>query len=53
MNLEERVDLARNQLDLVILSLRSIKGQSRPEEVARAVERAASQLEQIRELIAR
>ena len=49
MNLEDRVDLARNQLDLVILRLRSVKEQSRPEEV----ERAVNQLQHISELIGR
>ncbi len=53
MNLEDRVDLARNQLDLVILRLRSVKEQRRPEEVERAVNLAATQLEQISELIGR
>ena len=51
MNLEDRVDLARNQLDLVILRLRSIK--DRPEEVERAVYAAATQLQHISELIGR
>jgi hypothetical protein len=52
MNLEDRVDLARNQLDLVILRLRSVKAQAR-EEVERAMEMAASQLQNISELIGR
>ncbi len=43
MNLEDRVDLARNQLDLVILKLRAVKEQSRREEVEQAVSLAASQ----------
>lgn len=53
MNLEDRVDLARNQLDLVILRLRSVKAQVRAEEVERAMETAASQLQNISELIGR
>lgn len=53
MNLEDRVDLARNQLDLVILRLRSVKVQARAEEVEHAVEMAASQLQNISELIGR
>ncbi len=53
MNLEDRVDLARNQLDLVILRLRSVKEQRRPEEVERAVDLAAAQLQHISELIGR
>jgi hypothetical protein len=53
MNLEDRVDLARNQLDLVILRLRSVKAQARVEEVERAMELAASQLQNISELIGR
>lgn len=53
MNLEDRVDLARNQLDLVILRLRSVKAQARAEEVERAMEMAASQLQNISELIGR
>jgi hypothetical protein len=52
MNLEDRVDLARNQLDLVIVRLRSVKAQAR-EEVERAMEMAASQLQNISELIGR
>ena len=53
MNLEDRVDLARNQLDLVIVRLRSVKAQARAEEVERAMEMAASQLQNISELIGR
>ena len=33
MSLEDRVELARNQLDLVILKLRSVKDQSRLDEI--------------------
>ena len=53
MTLEDRVDLARNQLDLVILKLRAVKEQSRREEVEQAVSLAASQLQTISELIGR
>lgn len=53
MNLEDRAELARNQLDLVIRRLRSVRAQSRPEEVEEAVGLAATQLQQISELIGR
>jgi hypothetical protein len=53
MNLEDRAELARNQLDLVICRLRSVRAQSRPEEVEEAVSLAATQLQQISELIGR
>jgi hypothetical protein len=53
MNLEDRAELARNQLDLVISRLRSVRAQSRPEEVEEAVSLAATQLQQISELIGR
>ena len=53
MNLEDRVDLARNQLDLVILRLRSVKDRNRPEEVEQVVSLAATQLQNISELIGR
>lgn len=53
MNLEDRAELARNQLDLVIRRLRSVRAQSRPEEVEEAVTLAATQLQQISELIGR
>ena len=53
MNLEDRVDLARNQLDRVILRLRSVMKQSPPEGVEQTVTLAASQLENISELIGR
>ena len=53
MNLEDRVDLARNQLDLVILRLRSVKEQCGPEEIERTVDLAAAQLQNISELIGR
>ncbi len=53
MNLEDRLDLARNQLDLVILRLRSVKDRNRPEEVEQVVSLAATQLQNISELIGR
>lgn len=53
MNLEDRAELARNQLDLVIRRLRSVRAQSRPEEVEEAVGLAATQLQQISDLIGR
>ncbi len=53
MNLEDRVDLARNRLDLVILRLRSVKEQRQPEEIERTVDLAAAQLQHISELIGR
>ena len=52
MNLEDRVDLARRQLNLVILRLRALK-QSRSEEVERTLTLTTAQLESISELIAR
>jgi hypothetical protein len=51
MNLEDRVALARNQINLVILRLRSIREQSRSEEVEQFVSSTTSQLQQISELI--
>lgn len=51
MNLEDRVALARNQLDLVIVRLRSAKEQSRSEEVEQVVNLATTQLQHISELI--
>ena len=54
MNLEDRVDIARSQLDLVILRLRrAVKERSRPDEVEQAVDSAATQLQRISELIGR
>jgi len=54
MNLEDRVDLARNQLDLVILRLRrAVKERSRPDKVEQAVDSAATELQHISELIGR
>jgi hypothetical protein len=53
MNLEDRVDLARNQLDLVIGRLRSLRTLSPPEEIEQTVSLATSQLQHISELIGR
>jgi hypothetical protein len=50
MNLEDRVAIARNQLDLVILRLRSLTGQSQPD-VELTVSQATTQLQNICELI--
>ena len=52
MNLEDRVDIARNQLAQIILRLReAVRERSRPDEVEQAVDSAATQLQHIRELI--
>ena len=51
MSLEERVELARNQLDLVILKLRSVKEQSRPDEIQQVVSLVTTKLERIGEII--
>ena len=51
MSLEDRVELARGQLDRVTVDLRSILGQARPEDVQQAVSRLTSRLQDIRELI--
>ena len=51
MSLEDRVELARNQLDLVILKLRSVKEQSRPDEIQHVVSLATIHLERIGEII--
>jgi len=51
MSLEDRVELARNQLDLVILKLRAVKEQSRPDDVQQAVSLATTHLERISEII--
>ena len=53
MNLEDRVDLARNQLDLVILRLRSMRERNQPEEVEEMVSFATAKLTHISELIGR
>jgi hypothetical protein len=54
MNLEDRVDLARNQLDLVILRLRqAVKERRGADAVEQAVDSAATQLQHISELIGR
>jgi transposase-like protein len=52
MNLEDRVDIARNQLAQVILRLReAVRERRRPDEVEQAVDSAATQLQHISELI--
>ena len=51
MSLEDRVELARNQLDLVILKLRSVKEQSQPDEIRELVTLATIHLERISEII--
>ena len=51
MSLEDRVELARSQLDLVILKLRSVTEQSRPDEIEQVVSSATTHLERIREII--
>ena len=51
MSLEDRVELARNQLDVVILKLRSVKEQSRPDEIRELVSLATTHLERISEII--
>ena len=54
MSLEDRVDLARNQLDVVILNLRrAVAEQSRPGEVEQVMHSATAQLQHISELIGR
>jgi hypothetical protein len=53
MDLEDRVDLARHQLDFVIMRLRSVTGQSRPDEIDHVVNLAATHLERISEMIGR
>ncbi len=53
MNLEDRAELARTQLGLVISRLRAVRVESRPDEVEEAVSLAATQLQQISELIGR
>jgi hypothetical protein len=51
MSLEDRVELARGQLDRVTVNLRSVLGQGRLEDVQLTVSKLASQLQDIRELI--
>ena len=53
MNLEDRVELARNQLDFVIMRLQSVRGQSRPDEIKRVVDLATTHLQRISEMIGR
>jgi hypothetical protein len=51
MSLEDRLELARNQLDFVIQNLRSVKEQSRPAEIQQLVSFATTKLEHISEII--
>jgi len=53
MNLEDRVELARNQLDFVITRLRSVNGQSGPDEIEQVMSLATSHLLRISEMIGR
>ena len=51
MSLEDRLELARNQLDFVIQNLRAVKEQSRPAEIQQLVSFATTKLEHISEII--
>lgn len=51
MRLEDRVALARNRLDLLLVTLRSARQESERGEIERAVDMAASELQRISELI--
>ena len=54
MSLEDRVDLARDKLNLVILTLRqAVKEQGRLGEVEQVMHSATTQLQHISELIGR
>lgn len=54
MSLEDRVDLARNQLNAVILKLRqAVKEQGQLDEVEQVMYSATTQLQHISELIGR
>jgi len=54
MSLEDRVDLARNQLNVVILKLRqAVKEQGQLDEVEQVMYSATAQLQDISELIGR
>jgi hypothetical protein len=54
MSLEDRVDLARNQLDAVIRKLRwAATAQSRPGDAEQVMHSATAQLQNISELIGR
>jgi hypothetical protein len=54
MSLEDRVDLARNQLSVVILKLRqAVKEQGQLDEVEQVMHSATTQLQHISELIGR
>ena len=52
MSLEDRIDLARNQLDLVIVKLRQAAAVTgRPDELEQVMHSATTQLQHISELI--
>src|SRR5215468_2749837 len=53
MNLEDRVELARNQLDFVITRLQSVNGQTRLDEIEHVVRLATTHLLRISEMIGR
>jgi hypothetical protein len=53
MNLEDRVELARNQLDFVILKLQSVRAQQQPDEIEHVVSLATTHLQRISEMIGR
>jgi hypothetical protein len=53
MNLEDRVELARNQLDFVIARLQSVGRQSRPDEIEHVMSLATAHLLRISEMIGR
>ena len=54
MSLEDRVDIARNQLDVVILKLRqAVVDRRGPGEVEQVMHTATAQLQHISELIGR
>ena len=52
MSLEDRIDIARNQLDLVILKLRRAASAS-PDDIEQVMHSATTQLQHISELIGR
>jgi hypothetical protein len=51
MSLEDRVELARGQIDRVTIDLKSLLGERRLEDVQQAVNQVTSRLQDIRELI--
>jgi hypothetical protein len=53
MNLEDRVELARNQLDFVIMRLQAVKAHNRPDEIEHIVNQCSTHLQRISEMIAR